>query len=131
MATWNDLVSYVKGKYTVAEENDGMLKLIFNTDEGRSQIVFLWKTTLMDGQEEWVQIESPFADASKVDVTKALTSVGEMAVGGVALINGMLFFRHTVPLAGLDVNEEFERPFLLVITSADGLENELGQGDEL
>ena len=67
----------------------------------------------MDGAEEWVQIESAFGKADTVDLKAALKEIGEMVVGGAAIINDHVFFRHSVPLENLDMNE-FERPFMLV-----------------
>jgi hypothetical protein len=130
MATWASLVDYVKANYKVDDEQDGMLKLIFQTDETRSQVVLLWRAALMDGAEEWCQIESAFGKADSIDLVKALTEIGEMVVGGAAIINGFCFFRHSVPLADMDPSE-FERPFMLVTSTADNLEELLGQGDDL
>lgn len=48
--------------------------------------------------------------------------------GGLAIVNDFLMVRHTVPLLNLNLNE-FERPLLLVTTTADDLEQELVGGD--
>ena len=130
MASWQNLVDYVKANYKVDDERDGFMKLLFETDEGRSQVVLLWRAALMDGAEEWVQIESAFGKADSVDLDAALKAIGEMVVGGAAIINDHVFFRHSVPLENLDMNE-FERPFMLVTMTADRLESQLGQGDDL
>ena len=47
-----------------------------------------------------------------------------MVCGGVAVINDVVIFRHSVPLANLDVNE-FERPLHLVTMAADYLETQV------
>jgi hypothetical protein len=129
MAMWSDLVAYVRANYRVAEENPNMLHMVFDTGNLRSQMVFLWRQTLMDGQEEWVQIESPFAEVGSVDLQRALEEVGGVVCGGAAINGGHLLVRHSVPLANLNINE-FERPLALVTTTADRLERELDGGGD-
>jgi hypothetical protein len=129
MATWSDLVVYVRANYRVAEEKPNMLHMVFDTGNLRSQMVFLWRQSLMDGQEEWVQIESPFAEVGSVDLRRALEEVGGVVCGGAAINGGHLLVRHAVPLANLNINE-FERPLGLVTTTADRLERELDGGGD-
>src|SRR5688572_20696325 len=85
MATWEQLVEHVQKEYKIDQQKEDMLRLLFNTGEGRSQVVYLWKATLLDGAEEWVQIESPFGRADTVDLRKALEEIGNMTVGGAAI----------------------------------------------
>jgi hypothetical protein len=129
MASWTELTEYVRANYKIADEKPNLLKMIFRTDGLRSQVVFLMRDTLMDGVEEWVRIESPFADSDKVDLRRALEQIGQTVCGGAGMVGDVVTFRHAVPLVNLDVNE-FERPLHLVITTADRLERELVGGDE-
>lgn len=129
MASWTELTDYVRSNYKIADERPNMLKMIFKTGGLRSQLVFLTRQALMDGVEEWVQIESPFADADKVDLRRALQQVGETVCGGAGMVGDVVTIRHAVPLVNLDINE-FERPLGLVTTTADRLERELVGGDE-
>lgn len=129
MTTWNDLVSYVKNHYKIADENPDMIKLLFETGNMRSQVVLLWHMTLSNSSEEWVQIESPFAKLGGVDLTKALQLVGNTVCGGMALYGNLVTFRHSLPLENLNINE-FESPLGLVTTTADSLEKELVGGDK-
>ena len=128
MATWSDVETYVKGHYKVADERPGMLKLIFEVGDLRSQVVLLWHVTLRNGEEEWLQIESPFAELGKVDLEKVLNAVGETVCGGAAVAGNHLTFRHSVPLASVDISE-FERPLHLVVGTADDLEKMFSGGD--
>lgn len=121
MANWADLVNYVRANYKIDKEEPGMLKLVFATSDNRSQVVFLWRHTLMNGSEEWLLIESPFAPLHSTPLDRVLSEIGEMVCGGAAAVGDHLTFRHAVPLAGMDANE-FERPLLLVTSSADKLE---------
>jgi hypothetical protein len=128
MASWNDLSAYVHRTYKIADENENMIKLVFETGNLRSQVVVLWHMTLSDG-EEWVQVESPFAEIGSVNLAQALQHVGNTVCGGMALLGNMVTFRHSLPLANLNINE-FESPLMLVTKTADDLENALVGGDK-
>jgi hypothetical protein len=106
-----------------------MIKLLFETGNMRSQVVLLWRLTLAGGHEEWVLIESPIGVLGKVDLRKAVQEVGETVCGGLASMGEFVTFRHAVPLLNLNINE-FERPLLLVTTTADDLEKLLTGGDQ-
>lgn len=129
MATWQDLANYIRAHYKVAEEAPGMMKLIFDTGDLRSQVVMVWRVTLNDGAEEWLQIESPFAELGTVDLGRALQEVGQIVCGGLAIVGNVLTIRHAAPLENLNINE-FERPLGLVTNTADRLEHILSGGDQ-
>jgi hypothetical protein len=124
MATWRDFIAYVKSNYDVTYEEPGMLQLVFATTEGRSQTVQLSRRRLLNGSEEWLVIDSPFAEAEDVKVERALEAAGHMTCGGIVSVDGTLYYRHAVPLVNLDSNE-FKRPLRLVTMSADHLEQRL------
>ena len=129
MATWPELKDYVRSHYKVADEQSDLLKMIFNTEGLRSQVVLLARQSLMQGTEDWVLIESPIGEASKMDLRLALEKVGQTVCGGAGLIGSLVTIRHAVPLANLDINE-FERPMELITTTADRLEKQLVGGDD-
>lgn len=124
MATWMDLASYVRSNYKIGMEEPGKIGLTFETGDLRSQMVFLWHLALADGTEDWVQIESPVGRLADVNLLSALSETGSMVCGGLAAFDDLLTFRHAVPLLNLNINE-FERPLLLVTTTADRLERVL------
>ena len=128
MATWNDVVGYVRNNYKVAEEGPNKIKLIFDTGDLRSQMVFIWHVTLDQGNEEWVQIESPFGELGTLNLAHALQHLADMVCGGMGLVGNVVTYRHAVPLENLNINE-FERPLALVTTTADNLERALTGGD--
>jgi hypothetical protein len=128
MTTWNDLVQYVRNNYRIADENGNMIKLVFETGGMRSQVVLVWHLTLEHGAEEWVQIESPFGEFGQVDLAAALQQIGDTVCGGMALAGNLVTFRHSLPLANLNINE-FESPLRLVTTTADRLEQAFTGGD--
>lgn len=129
MTTWQGLVNYVRSRYAVADEQPGMMRLVFNYDDGRSQLVVVSRLTLENG-EEWADIHSAFGELESIDLGKAVRYVGEKAIcGGISSSGDFATFRHAAPLLKLDPNE-FDRPLLIVAEVADELERELtGNGD--
>lgn len=134
MATWDDVLTYVRRNYKIQEEirdDDGVvigLRMVFSLSDLRSQLVFLWHNRLGDGSESWVQITSPFARAADVTLTEVLDAVGGYVCGGVAKQEELLVLQHAAPLLNLDINE-LERPLQLVLSTADQLERRFAGGD--
>jgi hypothetical protein len=128
MTTWNDLVEYVQSNYKITDQTPDMIKLVFETGSMRSQVVVLWHLTLTHGDEEWVQIESPFGELGTLDLTAALQQIGNTVCGGMALYGNLVTFRHSIPLENLNINE-FESPLGLVTKTADTLERTFTGGD--
>ena len=118
MATWNDLAGYLRTNYRIVDDQQTMLKLLFDVGGGRSQIVFVTHSTMKASNGDWAAIESVVAQASSVDVSAVLKEASEYAVGGVVQYGDTLALRHTVPLATLDI-DEFSEPFSLVMRAAD------------
>ncbi len=129
MATWSALTEYVRSNYKISDEKPGSLKLVFDVGNLRSQVVFLWRMTLNDGTEDWVQIESPFGKLDSVNLRGAIDAMGQTVCGGIASLGELVTVRHSVPLLNLDINE-FERPLVLVTGTADRLEQQFQGGDQ-
>ncbi|MEI6620544.1 MAG: hypothetical protein WCP28_01380 [Actinomycetes bacterium] len=128
MATWPELVAFIRAHYKVAESTNGALTLHFRTEADRSQTVMVFNTPLQTG-EEWIQIESPIGKLDAIDLRAALKEIGSTVCGGLASTGQFLTFRHAVPLANLDSNE-FQRPLNLVVNTADRLEKKLTGADD-
>jgi hypothetical protein len=128
MATWTDVVSYIRGNYRVQEVQENSIRMLFDLGDLRSQLVFIWHQSLLDGKEEWIQIESPIGPLDKIDLARAMKEVAHLVCGGLASTGEFLVNRHAVPLANLDINE-LERPLILVTATADRLEQSLVGGD--
>src|SRR5438046_469421 len=121
MATWGDLVAYVKAEYRVIEERSGEIRILVEFDDDRSQIVNLWREVL-DQREEWVQLASACGVAAKVDLRQLLVEVGATSVvGGAAIVGEHVVVRHALPLENLDINELVD-PLALIAGTADELE---------
>jgi hypothetical protein len=129
MATWDDFATYVRANYHVAKDDGNLLVLGFGFEGGRTQLVFIQRAALAKGQEDWAILTSPVGPAAKVNLAKALSKVGDMVVGGLAIESGTVVLKHPIPLANLDTNE-FQRPLELLAASADDLEEELVGGDD-
>jgi hypothetical protein len=121
MATWTDLVQYVKTNYKIADEKSGLLSLLFDMGEGRSQVVVLIRDTRGDTNEEWVHISSAFGKLESVNLAAALDDASKFVCGGLVALGDLVAVRHSAPLAALDVNE-FEEPLMVVTNAAELLE---------
>lgn len=128
MTSWSGLKDYIKSNYKVAEEQDGFLRLVFEVEDMRSQIVMIMRMTLMDGSEEWAQFASPVGPANSIDLEAALRDAGDWVCGGLAIIADKLFVVDSAPLADMNT-AELIRPLMLVTATADRLERKYVGGD--
>lgn len=129
VATWTDVINYVRTRYEVLEESDTWLRFRLDTEGDRNQQVALHHVTAPDGPE-LVEISSPVGWADKLDLRKLLELAGTTAVGGAAVVDGVALLKHTVPLSDMSIRDEFEHPLSLVVAHADAFEKELTSTDE-
>jgi hypothetical protein len=129
MASWDDLLSFVRVRYEIMRQLEGG-ELWFNlpTSGDRTQIVGVRPVTGENGHP-WVEITSPVGRATDLDLARLLMLAGEAEAGGVISIDGVVLFRHSIPLDDTAL-DGFERPFRLVVAAADRLEHELTGADE-
>lgn len=122
MATWDDLVGWVRVRYEVmAQRPDG---LTFRLPVGeRTQLVHVHHRG-RHGGHEWIQIESPIARLDDIDARRLLELAETTVAGGAAASDGVAVFRHGMPLDGLSLTQ-FDGPFRLVTEAADDLERRL------
>jgi hypothetical protein len=128
MATWDELHSYIRVTYKVAEDTGTFMKLLFNVGGGRSQVVFVGRNDT-GGGDSYATISSPFGTVGKLDLAAVLSELGEYVVGGAAVYGDLVVLRHSIPLDNLDPNE-FEGPLHLVLNTADILEEKFVGGDD-
>ncbi|MFP5019393.1 hypothetical protein [Pseudonocardia phyllosphaerae] len=142
MATWDDLKSYVVVRYEIVRQSADELRFRLPTTEDRTQLVVVRRTAETEGaavtdaaaevadpDQVWVQIESPVARLGEVDLGRALQLVAPSVIGGLAAEEGVLVFRHAIPLGSVAL-DGFEFPFREVVHLADELERELTGRDE-
>ena len=128
MATWGDLVAFVRGEYHVIDQTPDEVSIHVHFDDERSQVIWL-SHEVLDGKEDWVQIASPCGMAGQVDLPALLKEVGHTTVvGGVAIMGEHVVLRHALPLENLDINE-FVDPLTLLAGTVDTLEEQFSGGD--
>jgi hypothetical protein len=117
-------MNYVRQNYKIADESENILKLIFNTDNLRSQVVFIRRSERGQSGEEWVSLESPIGQASSVDLQRAAALAAEYVCGGLVIEFDLVLLRHSMPLDDLSISE-FEVPLRVVVNGADTIESQL------
>ena len=133
MASWDDVLSFVRMRYEIMRQVGGDLWFNLPTTGERTQIVAVRQVTGEDGHP-WVEITSPVGKAADLDLGRLLALAGEAEAGGVIAADGVVLFRHSVPLDDIALDDTaldgFDRPLTLVVTVADRLEHELTAADE-
>ena len=128
MATWSDLVAFVRTEYRVVKIEPDEIRIEVEFDDERRQIVIMQRE-ILDHREEWVQIASPCGRIADVNLPALLDHLGSAAVvGGAVIMGDYVVLRHSLPLANLDINE-FVDPMSLIAGTADELEEIFTGGD--
>lgn len=123
MASWDDLVVYVRVRYEIMRAAEDELWFNLPTTGERTQIV---KVLNVVGEDDhpWAQITSPVGYTSEIDLATLLKRAGESVVGGAVAEGDLVLFRHSIPLDDTAL-DGFEKPFRLVVEFADRMELEL------
>ncbi|CAM00442.1 hypothetical protein A8924_1507 [Saccharopolyspora erythraea NRRL 2338] len=128
MATWQDLIAFVRTEYRVIEDGDDELRILIEYEDGRSQVIILAHEVL-DSSEDWVQVASVCGRVADVDLKRLLEEIGQTSVVcGAAIMGDHVVLRHALPLENLDINE-FTDPLTFVADTADQLEEMFFGGD--
>jgi len=127
MATWREVVGYLKSNYKISSEEGTTLALNFETAQGRSQMIFVSGIAIDDPNLAVVSFASPFAPRNSITAQQVVACMEENFLG-VGLTADLYVFRHLVPMAHLDANE-IEWPLTFVTSAADEMEKKLGLGD--
>ena len=128
MATWSDLVAFIRSEYRVTRLEPDEVRVEVEFDDDRRQIVIMQREVL-DKREEWVQIASPCGKVNDVNLPALLDHLGNTAVvGGAVIMGDYVVLRHSLPLSNLDINE-FVDPMELIAGTADELEEIFTGGD--
>ena len=123
MASWDELMSYVRVRYEIMRQEDDELWFDLPTTGERHQRVAVRLVTGEDGHP-WAQIRSAVGRVEELDLLRLLELAAAPVTGGVVSEDGLVLFRHSIPL-GDTALDGFERPFRLVAGVADKLEEEL------
>lgn len=128
MATWGDLIAYVRSEYRVLTDRPDELRIEVEFEDLRTQVVILCREEL-DQREEWVQIASVCGLVADVNLVDLLTEIGNTSVVCGAVVMGEhVVLRHALPLENLQMNE-FTDPLAFVAGTADHLEEKFFGGD--
>ncbi|GAA4919815.1 hypothetical protein EV188_103184 [Actinomycetospora succinea] len=123
MASWDDLVLWVRVRYEVMAQDQHSLTFRLPTSDDRTQLVYVHHKGVVDGHD-WLQIESPIGRLDEIDTRRLLELAEDAVVGGAVAVGGVAVFRHATPLEDLSF-AEFDAPFRLVTRIADQLEHAL------
>jgi hypothetical protein len=130
MASGYDMVrQHIYANYKVSADDDGLLGLAFSLPDGRTQMVFVGRHTLMDGREEWVEVVSPICEMGAANCHALLQDAGNMVVGGLTVFGERISLKHVMRATRIDL-EELDRVIRLIVSSADQLERTHVGGDE-
>ena len=128
MASWDDLVRWVRVRYEVMAQDTHSLTFRLPTSGDRTQLVYVHHKGDVGGHD-WLQIESPIGRLDEIDTRRLLELAEDAVVGGAAAVGGVAVFRHATPLEDLSF-VEFDAPFRLVTRIADQLEHALTGADK-
>jgi hypothetical protein len=128
VAEWDDLVAFVRMRYEIMRQADGELWFRLPTQADRTQLVVVRRVTGED-DHPWAEIASPVGRVADLDLARLLELAGESVAGGAVAADGVVLFRHSIPL-GDTALDGFDRPFRLVVDVADRLEHALTGRDE-
>lgn len=125
MASWAEIADFLGEQFILAERKPDSVAINFRFDDGRTQTVFVWHLT--DGMDEdWLQIESPFASIDQVNILPVLRELEQATVGGLGVVKDTLTLRHSSLMRTVDA-DELLIPIRYIATGADLLESKLGQ----
>jgi hypothetical protein len=128
VADWDDLLSFVRVRYEIMRQRDGELWFRLPTTGGRAQTVAVRLVTGEDAHP-WAQITSAVGRTDGLDLGRALEMAAVPVTGGLVAADGLVLFRHSIPLHDT-VLDGFDRSFRLVVDVADRMEHELTGTDE-
>ena len=121
MATKQQAIDFMKSKYTVEDLGDDMFKMLFNLQNGRSQLIFA------SFNDSWIQFSSKFASVDELTPKQALEASSDW-ICGIQLIGEGYFVRNVVSLKDLD-ESDFVENLELVMNVADSIEEKSVGGD--
>ena len=125
MATWQEAKGFIAANYNFEDLGDDILKFVFNTGDGRSQLIYISHLDSIPA----IRYFSPFATASDISAEQ-LVNIAETSLFGLSRIADMYCVMHITPLADLDASE-IEWPLTYVSFWADAIEKKLGLGDKM
>lgn len=128
MATWAEVQGYVHSNYQVSREpNDEMLGLLFDTGEGRSQMVYVHH--VFGHGHEWVRVVSLVGELTDVELNFAMAISASFVGASLQMTGDSLAVVNYQLLATIDA-PEIDLSLTIVAMGADALEEATRQSDE-
>jgi hypothetical protein len=129
METWEDVKAYIGNNYKYQEE-DGIIRMDWDLDGGRSQRVLV-RSQIASGGNEWIEFISFVGNVPNSLLPKALAYAFDSSyVAALVTINGELAVRNCCLLSSFSENE-FDTVMRAVMHSADAIERDvLGQDNQ-
>lgn len=131
MADWNDLTAYLKDTFKIINEQDGMLAMGWNLEDGRSQRVLVFRQEDPNG-DQWAEITTAVSDDLD-DLEAACRIAQRLWCGGIRVVGlddrDMVMLSDCFPLENLDVNEVMGS-LATVVQVGDDLERALSGGQD-
>ena len=126
MATWNDLRQYIYSHYQVTQEAPGVIRLIFNLGNGRTQNVLV--SGKQAGSFDYFVIWTPICHEGQISARDAMVRNATMSIGALGLVDGTVILRWSAPLKDLDP-DEFDVPLQGLAIAGVMLEKEFTGAD--
>ena len=104
MATWEDLVKFIDRTYKHEVLGEGLLKLVFNVDNLRSQVVFV-EHAHNDSGADWFKVTSPVGNLSPDQAYDAARRLSGMILGGIIVEEDIAMVATAMPLKDVDPHE--------------------------
>lgn len=124
MASWFELRNFIESNYRISNIDGNTLTLLFETDDNRSQLVFV---TGVDMDRGIAIFSSPFAKTSDIS-PQQFAACSENTFLGLRRLGDLYAVVHLVPLENADASE-VDWAMVFVASAADDLERSLGLGD--
>ncbi|MFV8753167.1 hypothetical protein ACNOYE_21675 [Nannocystaceae bacterium ST9] len=128
MPTWPEIQEYVRSKYTLQNDDEHRFALVFEFDNGRTQLIGVRHYDAFD--KDWIEFRSVICKEAQMSHRVALKKNDDFVVGAISLDeDGDYCFIYSVCLETLDP-DEFELPLHVVARTADKLEADYSGDDE-
>jgi hypothetical protein len=119
MATMNEVISHIKSNYSTEDLGNGGLKMEFNIDRTRTQLIFV------HSDDEMLIVGSPFARNISSDLA---FQAAENSIFGIRKFDDLYVLHHVIPIGDIDASE-IQFGLMTLAIQADELEAKFG-GDQ-
>jgi hypothetical protein len=127
MTTWIEIKDYASSQYQFDKEDDDYFTLIF-TYEDRKQKILVTKIDAFE--QEFIEFRTTVCKEADLNPRVALQENASLAIGALALVDGLYLLIYRSPINQLDI-EEFELPLHALATARDTLEEKYSTGGDV